>query len=82
MAKPVDMSKFLKTIDKSKSIGRGFHDPKIWVDTGHYLLNYFISGRFDRGIPLSKFVMLAGDSGCLPSDAKVKARLKPKNPNI
>lgn len=71
MAKPVDYSKFLKTIDKSKTIGRGFHDPSIWVPTGHYLLNYFISGKFYRGIPLGKFTMLAGDSGCLPKDATV-----------
>lgn len=63
MGKPVDYSKFLKTIDKSKTIGRGFHDPSIWVPTGHFLLNYFISGKFDRGIPLGKFTMLAGDSG-------------------
>lgn len=71
MVKAVDYSKFLKTIDKSKTIGRGFHDPQIWVPTGHYLLNYFISGRFDRGIPLGKFTMLAGDSGCLPRSATV-----------
>lgn len=78
MVSPKDMSKFLKTIDKSKTIGKGFHDPKTWVSTGHYLLNYFISGRFDRGIPLGKFTMLAGESGCLPADAKVTVRYKVK----
>ena len=65
------MSKFLKTIDKNKSVGRGFHDPSIWVGTGHYLLNYFISGRFDRGVPLSKFTMFAGETGCLPKESTV-----------
>lgn len=75
MVKPVDYSKFLKTIDKSKTIGRGFHDPNIWVPTGHYLLNYFISGKFDRGIPLGKFTMFAGDSGCLPHYATVDAMI-------
>lgn len=74
MAKPVDYSKFLKTIDKSKTIGRGFNDPTIWVPTGHFLLNYFISGRFDRGIPLGKFTMFAGDSGCLPHYATVTVK--------
>ncbi len=71
MAKPTDMTKFLKTIDKNKSVGRGFHDPSIWVSTGHYLLNYFISGRFDRGVPLGKFTMFAGETGCLPEYAEV-----------
>lgn len=74
MAKPTDMTKFLKAIDKNKSVGRGFHDPSIWVDTGHYLLNYFISGRFDRGVPLGKFTMFAGETGCLPAHAKVNVK--------
>lgn len=82
MVKPVDFSKFLKVIDKNKSIGKGFNDPRIWVPTGHYLLNYFISGRFDRGVPLSKFTMIAGDSGCLPETSTVDVKIEGEEMNI
>ena len=70
--KPFDVSKFRKTITKSiDGISVGFHDPKTWISTGSYALNYVISGDFNRGIPLGKVSILAGESGCLPSTAKV-----------
>lgn len=62
---PFDMSKLRKKIDKSiPGLSYGFNDPKTWLDTGCYALNYLISNRFDGGIPLEgKFTMFAGDSG-------------------
>lgn len=45
-------------------ISEGFNDPKIWLDTGCFALNYLISGNFVGGIPLEgKMTLLAGESG-------------------
>ena len=63
--KPIDLSKFRKDISKSiPGLSVGFRDPKVWISTGNYALNYGISGRFkDGGIPLGKVSMLGGQSG-------------------
>lgn len=63
MRKPVDMTKFASSVTKKLNVSYGFNDPKIWVDTGNYMLNYLISGDFHKGIPLSKVSMFAGASG-------------------
>ena len=64
VTKPLDLSKFRKSITKSISgISTGFNDPKTWLSTGNYVLNYILSGSFDRGVPLGKVTMLAGESG-------------------
>ena len=64
MAKPFDVSKFRKTITKSiEGISIGFNDPKDWISTGNYALNYLISGDFKRGVPLGKVTVFAGESG-------------------
>jgi len=63
MVKPIDLSKFRTKAGKIDGISVGFHDPKTWISTSNYTLNYLISGRFDRGIPLSQISMLAGESG-------------------
>jgi RecA/RadA recombinase len=64
MAKPFDVSKFRKTITKSiDGISIGFNDPTDWISTGNFALNYLISGDFNRGIPMGKVTVLAGESG-------------------
>ena len=64
MTKPFDVTKFRKSITKSISgLGIGFNDPTDWISTGNYALNYLISGDFNRGIPLGKVTVLAGESG-------------------
>jgi RecA/RadA recombinase len=65
MKAPFDLSKFRKTIAKSiPGLSQGFNDPKTWLSTGCYALNYLICGDFKGGIPLEgKFSMFAGDSG-------------------
>ena len=64
MAKPFDLSKFRKDITKSiEGLSIGFNDPTDWISTGNYALNYLISGDFNKGIPLGKVTMFAGDSG-------------------
>lgn len=62
--RPFDVSKFRKEVTKSMSgVSIGFNDPKYWVSTGSYALNYMISGDFHKGIPLGKLTMFAGQSG-------------------
>jgi recombination protein RecA len=64
MAKPFDVSKFRKSITKNiEGISVGFNDPTDWISTNNYALNYLISGDFNRGIPLGKVTVFAGESG-------------------
>ena len=64
MQKPFDLSKFRTGITKSISgISAGFHDPQDWISTGNYTLDYLISGDFNKGIPLGKVSVFAGESG-------------------
>jgi recombination protein RecA len=62
--KPFDISKFRKGITKAiEGLSIGFNDPTDWVSTGNYALNYRISGDFNKGIPLGKVTVFAGESG-------------------
>ena len=64
MAKPFDVSKFRKEITKSiEGLSIGFNDPTDWISTGNYALNYLISGDFNKGVPLGKVTVFAGESG-------------------
>ena len=64
MAKPFDLSKFRKELTKSiDGLSIGFNDPTDWVSTGNYTLNYLISGDFNKGIPMGKVTVFAGESG-------------------
>jgi RecA/RadA recombinase len=64
MSKPFDVSKFRKTITKSiDGLSIGFNDPTDWISTGNYALNYLVSGDFNRGIPMGKVTVFAGESG-------------------
>jgi len=64
MSKPFDISKFRKDITKSiDGMSVGFHDPTDWISTGNYALNYLISGDFNKGVPLGKVTVFAGESG-------------------
>lgn len=51
------------SVKKNTGVSMGFHDPDTWISTGNFALNYRISGYFDRGIPLGKVTMFAGESG-------------------
>jgi RecA/RadA recombinase len=64
MAKAFDISKFRKDLTKSiDGLSFGFNDPTDWISTGNYTLNYLISGDFNRGVPLGKVTVFAGESG-------------------
>jgi RecA/RadA recombinase len=64
MTKAFDVSKFRKSITKSiEGLSVGFNDPTDWVSTNNYALNYLISGDFNRGIPMGKVTVFAGESG-------------------
>jgi recombination protein RecA len=62
--KAFDLSKFRKTLTKSiDGLGVGFNDPTDWISTGNFALNYLISSDFNKGIPLGKVTVFAGESG-------------------
>ena len=64
MGRPFDLSKFRKNITKSiEGVSIGFNDPTDWVSTNNYALNYLISGDFNKGVPLGKVTVFAGESG-------------------
>lgn len=65
MKAPFDLSKLRKKVEKSiPGISYGFNDPKTFLDTGCFALNYLAGGRFDGGVALEgKTTMFAGDSG-------------------
>jgi RecA/RadA recombinase len=62
--KAFDPSKFRTTLTKSiQGMSAGFNDPTDWISTGNYALNYLISGDFNKGVPLGKVTVFAGESG-------------------
>jgi RecA/RadA recombinase len=62
--KAFDPTKFRNALTKSiTGMSAGFNDPTDWVSTGNYALNYLISGDFNKGIPLGKVSVFAGESG-------------------
>ena len=62
--KAFDVSKFRKNLTKAvPGMSTGFNDPRDWISTGNYCLNYLMSGDFTRAVPLGKVTMFAGESG-------------------
>lgn len=57
---------------KSKVTLMGFSDIDEYISTGNYLLNAQMSGSLFGGYPNTRSVGIAGDSGCLPKNQKVK----------
>ena len=81
-----DVSKFRKKLTDKLGIPTGFNDPKIWLDTGNYALNRLISGDYNRGVPLSKVTMFAGEAGSgkslLAANVMRSAQQRDDNPFI
>lgn len=64
MSKPFDISRFKRGVTKNiEGLSVGYSDPKDWIDTGSYALNFLISGDFNKGVPLGKVTVFAGESG-------------------
>jgi len=62
--KSFDPTKFRNSLTKSISgMSAGFNDPTDWISTGNYALNYLISGDFNKGVPMGKVTVFAGESG-------------------
>jgi recombination protein RecA len=62
--KSFDPTKFRTSLTKSISgMSAGFNDPTDWISTGNYALNYLISGDFNKGVPMGKVTVFAGESG-------------------
>jgi RecA/RadA recombinase len=64
LGKPFDLSRFRKDLTKAiDGLSIGFNDPTDWVSTGNYALNLRISNDFNKGVPLGKVTVFAGESG-------------------
>lgn len=64
MTRPFDISKFRKSVTKNiAGVSMGFNDPDTWISTGSFGLNYLLSGDFNKGIPLGKVTIFAGEPG-------------------
>ena len=64
VSKTFDPTKFRNSLTKSiTGMSAGFNDPTDWISTGNYALNYLLSGDFQKGIPLGKVSVFAGESG-------------------
>jgi recombination protein RecA len=62
--KAFDPTKFRTSLTKSiTGMSSGFNDPTDWISTGNYALNYLISGDFNKGVPMGKVTVFAGESG-------------------
>jgi len=62
--KAFDPTKFRTQLTKSiTGMSAGFNDPTDWISTGNFALNYLISGDFNKGVPMGKVTVFAGESG-------------------
>lgn len=50
-------------IKKNDDIVLDLAEPKIWADSGNYVLNHILSGSFSKGYPAGRMVQLFGASG-------------------
>jgi hypothetical protein len=73
------MSKFRKEQNKKLKIKDGFFDPITWIGSGNFALNKMMTGDFNRAVPIGSATAFAGESGCLPSYAKVNIRIRKKD---
>jgi len=63
-SKAFDPTKFRTSLTKSiTGMSAGFNDPTDWISTGNYALNYLISGDWNKGVPMGKVTVFAGESG-------------------
>jgi len=42
-------------------------EPTVWVDTGSYALNWVISGKYNRGLPIGCMIQVKGDASTAKS---------------
>jgi hypothetical protein len=66
------LKEFNKKIDKMETVTTNMSPPSVWYSTGNYALNRILSGSFTRGIPQGRLSVIAGNSGCLPSEEVVQ----------
>jgi RecA/RadA recombinase len=58
------LSKMRKTIEKKfDDVVVDLEEPKIWANSGNYVLNHILSGQFGRGYPAGRITQIFGESG-------------------
>lgn len=67
------VSKKLKASEKMGfDVFKRFAGITEYIDTGNYLVNAVMSGSLFGGVPNTRSIELAGKSGCLPGDEKIR----------
>jgi RecA/RadA recombinase len=56
-------TKYRKDLAKVSGVAMGDGIPKFWINTGSFVLNKIISGKYGRGIPQGRLTLLTGPSG-------------------
>lgn len=77
MAKQFSFADLAAEISKVDDLGsiatsNSFSEITEWIGLGNYLLNAQVSGSLFGGAPNKRSVMLAGPSGCLPKNSKIR----------
>jgi len=69
-----DLDNLLSKVNDKGSIitHNSFSKIDEWIPTGNYMLNAHISGSLFGGYPNSRSICVAGESGCLPKNEKVR----------
>jgi len=85
MAKEFLISELQKELRKINPFGdviskSDFSKITEWIDTGNYHLNAVFSGDLFGGIPNNRTICLAGDSGCVQKNQKIRIYKIKSNP--
>jgi len=77
MAKEFTFEDLNKEMAKTSTLGERLDKSDIskiddYIDSGNYHLNACIAGSLSKGYPNNRAVCLAGPSGCLVPDEKIK----------
>lgn len=85
MAKEFSIGELQKELRKINPFGdviskSDFSKITEWIDTGNYHLNAVFSGDLFGGIPNNRTICLAGDSGCVQKNQKIRVYKIKSNP--
>ena len=86
MSKILELSEIQKELRKINPFGdviskSDFSKIAEWIDTGNYHLNAVFSGDLFGGIPNNRTICLAGESGCVQKNQKIRIYTIKSDPN-
>lgn len=87
MSKEFSISELQKELKKINPFGdviskSDFSKITEWIDAGNYHLNAVFSGDLFGGIPNNRTICLAGESGCVHRNQKIRVYKMRSNPTV